>query len=92
MVPDLIKKYGKEDVWCCFDSDPHANGYFLLNFTNDGKLFLSCWFMSQETGRNNKGPKLVDMPTERKKEKFISWCANNNIDTTNVGFYTIAAD
>lgn len=92
VVPDLVEKYGLEDVWGCFDNKPHTGGQYLLDFTNEGKLFVACWFSVHQVGRHRGDSQLLDMPTEHKKEKFLNWCTNNNIDTSNAGFYTIIDD
>lgn len=92
MVPDLVKEYGYEDAWSCFDTLPHTGGYYLLNFTNDGKLYLASWFVTHEVCRERRGPQLLDMPSEHKKDKFLNWCVNNNIDASNAGFYTVIGD
>lgn len=92
MVPDLVKEYGYEDTWSCFDTKPHTDGYYLLNFTNDGKLYLASWFVAHEVCRDRRGPQLLDMPSERSKTKFLNWCVKHNIDMADAGFYTVIGD
>lgn len=91
VVPDIIEKHG-EKAWAYFDDKPHAGGYYLLKFTNDGKLFVACWFVVHQIARYRGDPQLLEMPSEHKKEKFLNWCTNNNIDSTKAGFYTIIDD
>ena len=45
VFPELYEdfKYEEEDLWSNLDSDPHKNGYYLLDFTNDKKIFICCF-------------------------------------------------
>lgn len=92
MVPDLVEEYGHDDVWGHFDSRPHRGGYYLLNFEGDTKLFVACWFETRQVMRDQGESRILNIPTEDKKEKFLNWCRGNNIDTPNAGFYTIIGD
>ena len=82
VVPDIVERYGLEDTWGCFDTDPHVNGLYLLDF--NGKLFLSCWYHihREETAQ------LMELPSQYTKNNFLGWCANHNIDTSKGGYYT----
>lgn len=92
MLPEAFKEEGPIEVWDSIDLEPHTGGYYLINFTNDGKLFVACWFVQHQVVRDRGDPQLLEMPTEHKKEKFLNWCTNNNIDTSKAGFYTIIGD
>jgi hypothetical protein len=77
-----------ETGWRC-DKVPGVNGYFLLDFESDKVMMLCCWWMDQGVDTVRSGPQLVDMPTEHTKEKFVQWCTGVNIESDDVGFYTI---
>lgn len=51
IVPDIIKEYG-DDVWSCFDENPHTGGYYCLNFSGASdemsRLFVALYFHKHE--------------------------------------------
>lgn len=85
VVPDIIDRCNgdMEDVWSDFDYEPHTNGYFLLNFTDqvdgESQLFVACYFHSHVSSRGADNILEVKLPSDEKRLEFETWCENNNI-------------
>jgi len=90
IVPDLLEEYG-DDVWNCFDDDPHTNGYYCLNFTDNveqsSQLFIACYKHEHKTSRGANDNLEVNLPSKEKMNQFRTWCKNNGI-TQRPTFYT----
>ena len=86
IVPDLIAEY-HEDVWSCFDDNPHKDGYYCLDFSGGetAQLFIACYF--HEHPYEDVDAKEVTLPSIVEMEKFKEWCVNNGINKT-PKFYT----
>ena len=83
IVPDLIEEY-KDDVWSCFDSDPHINGYYCLNFDDnvnkESELFIACYFHEHVCARGADDCLEVILPSTEKMTEFDEWCVSNGFD------------
>ena len=91
MVPDIVEKYGEENAWHRFDLNPHTNGYYLIDFGAHRILFVSCWWTEHSVTKTH-GSHLLTLPSKITKKRFLDWCANNNVDTESVGFYTVLTE
>lgn len=85
VVPDLIEEYGEEDIFSCFDTDPHTNGYYCINFesdenNNESELFVACFFHEHITARGAHDCLEVNLPSLDEMNNFNNWCTENNID------------
>ena len=89
IVPDLIGKYS-DDVWGCFDDDPHVNGYYCLNFTDQGtgesEIFIACWFHQHCVTSSGDDCKEVTLPSAEDMTRFQQWCVENGVEQPK--FYT----
>lgn len=81
IVPDLIEEYGMDDVWGCFDEEPHTNGYYCLNFTDHGdetsEIFIACYFHQHSTRDDCKE---VELQSAAETDQFRLWLVNNGIN------------
>lgn len=77
IVPDLLEKYGEEDVFGCLDDEPHAGGYYCLNFDDQdnksSEMFIACYFHEHVTARGADGSLEVKMPSKHKRKEFKEW-------------------
>lgn len=84
IIPDLIAEYGYDDVWSCFDDEPHNNGYYCLNFSDDylgtGEIFIACWFHEHRVARKGDNCLEVEFPELIKMNEFIKWCKENAVE------------
>ena len=88
IVPDLIEEYGEDDVFSCFDENPHENGYYCINLDNSkSELFISCFFHEHISARGAHDCLEVNLPSNDIISKFNDWCKDSGIEGT-ARFYT----
>ncbi len=74
--------------------EAHNNGYYYFLYestTGSVHAWLTCYVHDHEymVTRSNDGVQHMSVPTESEQDKFYSWLCDNNIDTLEVGYYTI---